>query len=118
MDSAERLLRRQLEILRRERIDLFSDESALGLACIAAHADEVERAATLLGFGESVPGPPLAYGDRRVQDQLIAKFIAPARATLGERAWQRAAAAGAAMTLDELCEFELDRREVGALRRP
>ena len=110
MDAAERLFRRQLEILRRERIDLFSDESALGLACIAAHGDDVERAATLLGFGESVPGPPLSYGDRQLRDQLIAKFIAPARAGFTEHAWKRAADAGAAMTLDELCEFALDRR--------
>ncbi len=110
MDTAERLFRRQLEILRRERIDLFSDEAAVGLACIAAHADEVERAATLLGFGETVPGPPLAHGDRRVRDLLIAKFITPARAGLTEDAWKRAADAGAAMTLDELCEFALDRQ--------
>ena len=42
-----------------------------------------------------MPTLPIADGDRQVRDRLVAKFIAPARAALGERAWQRAAAAGA-----------------------
>ena len=110
MDVAERLFHEQIEIFRRERIDGLWDEPATGLACVAAHAGDAERAATFIGFGEAMPTLPVADGDRLVRDRLVARFIAPARAALGERAWRRSAAAGAAMTPDELCEFVLDRR--------
>jgi hypothetical protein len=114
MDMAERLFYEQLEIRQRERIEGLWGEPATGLACVAAHAGDAERAATLIGCGEAIPGLPVADGDRQVHDRLVAKFIAPARAALGERAWKRAAAAGAAMTPDELWEFALERRAADA----
>ena len=86
----------QFEILRRERVDGLWDEAATGLACIAAHAGEAERAATFLGFGEAMPTVPAADRDAAMRDRLVARFIAPARAALGDRAWKRATAAGAA----------------------
>jgi hypothetical protein len=108
IDDAERLFQRQSEIVRRERIDLLWLEVATGLACVAAHRGEAERAATFMGFREAMPiVVPEADGDQRVREQLIARFVTPARGALGERAWARAAAAGAAMTPDELCAFML-----------
>lgn len=108
MDVAERLFHEQLEILRRELHATLWLEPATGLACAAAHAGDSERAAMFIGFGEAMPTLPIADGDRQVRDRLVARFIAPARAALGERAWKRAAAIGASMTTDELCEFALD----------
>jgi predicted ATPase len=110
MEVAERRFCEEMEIWRRERFDGFWDEPAVGLACVAAHAGEHQRAATLMGCYGAMPGVPVATGDREVQDLLIARFVAPARAALGERAWKRAAAAGAAMTPDELCDLALGRR--------
>ncbi len=108
MDAAERLFGQQIEIFRRERIDGLWDEPATGLACVAAHAGHDERAATFIGFGEAMPALPLTSNDALVRERLLARFVAPARAALGERAWQRVAAAGRAMTPDELCRFALD----------
>ena len=108
MDVAERLFHQQIEVLRRERIDMLWEEPAAGLACVAARAGEPERAATLLGFAEAVSTIPPAEGDLVLHDRLVAKFIAPAREALGERAWKQAAATGAAMTPDQMGEFALD----------
>ena len=114
MRSASGTFREQIEICRRERIEGLWEEAATGLACLAAHDGDAERAATFIGFGEAMPGLPVANGDRQVRDRLVAKFIAPAREALGERAWKRSAAAGAAMAPDELCEFMLDQRTAGS----
>jgi hypothetical protein len=85
------------------------NEPAAGLACVAVRAGEPERAATLFGFAEAVPSLPVTEGDTLLRDRLVSKYITPARVALGERAWKRAAATGAAMTPDLLCEFALDR---------
>jgi hypothetical protein len=115
LDVAEERWWRTMEILRRERIEGFWDEPAFGLACIAAQAGEGERAATLLGACAAIPGITPSPGDLKLREPLLEAFIAPAQAALGETAWERAAAIGAAMTPDELCEFALARRvTVGA----
>ncbi len=116
MGVAEQLFNEQLEILRRERLDGLWDEPTTGLACVAAHAGDAERAATIIGWNETMPGLPENDGDRQLRERLVARFVAPARAALGERAWKRAAVAGSAMTPDELCEFAHDRRAAVALR--
>jgi predicted ATPase len=109
MDVAERLFTQQFELLRRERVDALWDEATTGLACIAAHAGEAERAATFLGFGAAMPTVPAADKDAAIRDRLVARFVTPALAALEDRARKRATAAGASMTPDELCEFMLDR---------
>ena len=114
MDVAEARLREQLEIQRHERIEGVWDEPVAGLACVAAASGDRERAATLSGGYDALPFLPLAEGDRRGRDRLFARYVAPARAAVGERAWRRAAATGAAMTIEELWEFALDRRPAAA----
>ena len=118
MDVAESRFREQIEIMRRERVDWLWDEPVAGLACVAAAGGDRERAATLSGGYDALPFLPLAEGDRRGRDLLFARYLAPARAALGERAWSRAAAAGSAMTLEELFEFALDRRPSAAASAP
>jgi hypothetical protein len=110
LEEAERLFYMQIEVCRRERIDMLWPEPATGLACIAARAGVAERAATMLGFAAAVPSLPWTEGDIALHARLVAKYITPAREALGECAWKRAAATGAAMTPDQLCEFALDRR--------
>jgi hypothetical protein len=105
VDTAERLMHQQIEILRRARIEGLWDEPALMLACVAAHHGELDRAATFFGFSQAVPSVPPADGEREIHDRLIATYIASARSSLGDRTWRRAALAGAAMTSDELCAF-------------
>ncbi|HEX5617259.1 MAG TPA: BTAD domain-containing putative transcriptional regulator [Solirubrobacteraceae bacterium] len=117
MDVAEARFREQLEIQRRERIDGFWDEPVAGLACVAAAGGDGERAAKIIGGCDALlPSLPSGRVDLWLRDELLARFVAPARAALGERAWKRGAAVGAAMTLDELCEFALDRRPAAAAR--
>ena len=88
--------------------DVDGELDELDRRSVAAYAGEAERAATFIGFGEAMPSVPTADGDQQVHDRLVARYIAPARAALGEPAWNRCTAAGAAMTPDELCEFVLD----------
>ena len=118
MDVAEARFRELLEILQRERIEGIWDEPVAGLACVAAAGGDRERAATLIGGHDALPFLPLAEGDLRGREWLLARYLAPARAALGERAWSRAAAAGATMTLEELFEFALDRRHAAAASLP
>jgi predicted ATPase/DNA-binding SARP family transcriptional activator len=118
MDVAEARFREQLEIQRRERIEGLWDEPVAGLACVAVAGGDHERAATLSGGYDALPFLPLAEGDRRGRDWLFARYLAPARAAVGERAWRRAAAAGAAMTVEELYEFALDRGRAAAASVP
>jgi hypothetical protein len=114
MDVADARFREQLDLMQRERIEGLWDEPVAGLACIAAAAGDHERAATLIGGHDALPFLPLSDGDRRGRELVLARFVAPARAALGERAWSRAAAVGAAMTLDGLFDFALERRRAGA----
>jgi hypothetical protein len=108
-ELAGRRLREGLEALLRERLDWWSAEPIICLACVAAAEGDTERAATLSGFAEAMPESPVAVGDQLVRDELLDRFIAPARARLGERAWKRVAAAGAAMTEEQVRELVLDR---------
>ena len=66
VDTADRLMHEQIEILRRARIDGLWDEPALMLACVAAHHGELDRAATFFGFSQAVPSVPPAR--RRARD--------------------------------------------------
>jgi predicted ATPase/DNA-binding SARP family transcriptional activator len=110
IDVAEERWCRAIEIYRREHIEAFMDEPTLGLACIAAQAGDHERAATLLGACDALLVLTKSPGDVEIHDRLRAMFIAPARAALGEAAWDRAAAVGAEMTPDELCRVAVARR--------
>jgi non-specific serine/threonine protein kinase len=121
-ELAGQLLRESIEVQERERLDWWSAEPVICLACVAAAEGDAERAATLIGFSEVMPESPVAAGDQLVRDELLDRFIAPARARLGERAWKPAAATGAAMTHAEVVELVLDRdvaaRRVQARARP
>jgi hypothetical protein len=75
------------------------------LGATAASVAEDDRAARLLG-------PARAHGpisDPYLVVQLEEHFFAPARAPLGERAWNEAHGAGSALSLDEAITFALDR---------
>jgi len=108
-DVAGQRLREHVEVQVREGLDWWSAEPVICLACVAAADGDAERAATLIGFGEAMPEAPVAAGDQLVRAALVDRFITPARAALGERRWKRAAAAGAAMTADDVIERVLER---------
>ena len=116
-EVAGKLLRETIEVQLREGVDWWSAEPIICLACVAAADGDTERAATLIGFTEVMPEAPVAAGDQLVRDELLDRFIAPARARIGERAWKRVAAAGAAMTADEVRELLLE-RPAADLARP
>src|SRR5262249_35806947 len=54
MDVAQRHFDTHVEIQRRERLEWWSAEPVICIACIAAHAGDAERAATLVGYGEAM----------------------------------------------------------------
>jgi predicted ATPase/DNA-binding SARP family transcriptional activator len=107
IDIAERRFRDQLAIYRRERIEKRWAEPALGLAAVAARTGDAERAATLLGASDAPLWQFVGEADRPVYENLIAQFIAPARAALGDAAWQRAEAAGHTLTPQDIFDLAL-----------
>jgi hypothetical protein len=95
VDAAERAFSRELELADRYRYERLLYEPIAGLALVAAARGEDAAAARLLGAAETTGS------DRH--DPVIAAWLddrvfAPARARLGERAWEAAHAAGAALT--------------------
>ena len=107
IDVAERRFRDQLAICRRERFEDDWGEPALGLAAVAARAGDGQRAAVLVGASEAPFRRLLVAADESVVERLLARFIAPARAAVGEAAWARAEAAGRALTREAVFDLAL-----------
>jgi hypothetical protein len=114
MDVAEERFRAELEICRDERFSpAWRGDPLLGLAAIAARAGDNERAAMLAGASEAPRRELMDEADVAVYERLLARFISPVRAALGEPAWERAAATGAALASEQLFELA-DRRDRAA----
>jgi predicted ATPase/DNA-binding SARP family transcriptional activator len=110
MDVAEQRFCEQLAICRSERVEGWWGEAALGLAAVAAHTGDGERAAMLAGAAEAPMSQLMNEADRPVYERLRTRFIAPARAAFSEAAWTRAEAAGAALTPEEVFDLALGAR--------
>jgi class 3 adenylate cyclase len=82
-----------------------------GMAAIAAHRSDAERAARLLGAANAI-GP---VGDADVNGQLEEHFFAPGRAEHGRRRWTEARAAGAQLSFQEAIGVALGKRARPAL---
>jgi hypothetical protein len=111
---AEQRFREQLAICRSERVEAWWGEAALGLAAVAAQKGDGERAAILAGASEAPMNELMNEADRPVYERLRARFLAPARAALGEAAWARAEAAGAALTPEQVFEVALGDARTGS----
>jgi predicted ATPase/DNA-binding SARP family transcriptional activator len=119
IDVAERRFRAQLQVCRDERIDpAWRADPLLGLAAVAACAGDAERAALLAGASEAPMRELMDEADRPVVERVFDRFLASARATLGEASWSRATAAGAALTLDELFRLTLEQAESSPVGAP
>jgi hypothetical protein len=114
MEAAERHFRRQLAICREEHLEGRWAEPVLGLAIVAAHAGDHERAATLAGAAEPAVEDHVAEADRAIFERLIARFLTPARTAVGEPAWERARAAGAALTREHMYDLALQHERLAA----
>jgi predicted ATPase len=95
---------RELELATRYQHDLMLYEAINGLAGVAASRFEDERAARLLGAAE---GTRPERHEPAIAGQLQNRLFAPARARIGDRAWQSAYAAGAALTQQQAVETAL-----------
>jgi hypothetical protein len=63
-----------------------------------------------MGAAEALLSVRMNEADRPVYERLRARFLAPARAALGELAWTRAEAAGSALTRERVFELVLGAR--------
>ena len=79
----------------------------IGLAAVAAAAGDAPRAAALMRAAEESHRRQYNDADEPIYDRLVERFIAPARAVLGEAAWASAAAEGAALSMDERLDLAL-----------
>ena len=84
-------------------------EAINGLACVAVARGEDELAARLIGAAEGTR-PERHHSE--IARQLEDRFFAPARARIGDRAWQSAYAAGAALTQRQAVDTALDAHQV------
>ena len=98
VDRAADAFRQELELATRHQHDLMLYEAINGLAGVAAARFEDERAARLLGAAE---GTRPERHEPAIAGQLEVRVFAAARARIGDRAWQSAYAAGAALTTRE-----------------
>jgi hypothetical protein len=85
-------------------------EGFAGLAAIAAHDDELERAAGLHGAARAMD----QSGDAILQ-RIEHDFIAAARARYGETRWSEAESRGATLSFQEAIAYALDAAGVSSL---
>ena len=72
-------------------------EGLLGIAAVSAADGDLERAALLCGAAEACSDREVFGPDAPVLERVRSRFIEPARASLGEAAWNRAERAGRRM---------------------
>jgi predicted ATPase/DNA-binding SARP family transcriptional activator len=105
VEPAERAFEEHLRLCRESEFVDDAPTGLAGLAATAASAGEDDRAGRLLGAATAL-GP---MNDAEVMVQLEERFFAPARARLGEQAWNEARRAASAMSADDAIAFALDR---------
>ena len=103
IEAAAEAFNEQLTLCRDVR---FSSETLVwggvtGLAAVAAARGEPERAAKLIGAAAGYADNPITAAEAPVYDRLNERFLEPARAALGEAAWDRARREGRGLRLDE-----------------
>jgi hypothetical protein len=97
-EAARDAFREQLALCRELGVPPVAPECLLGLAAVAAVDEDLDRAARLAGAAASHRfGEP----ERPVDERLSARFLSPARARHGPDAWDAAARAGGALSLEE-----------------
>jgi predicted ATPase/DNA-binding SARP family transcriptional activator len=104
LDRARDAFGEQLGWCRRDGVRWLAAEALSGLAAIAAHRGDFDRAARLLGAATTA-GP--WDGDPDVARQLEEQFFAPARAVYGDDRWNEARATGAQLGFDQSIAFAL-----------
>jgi len=98
--------RRSLEAARDCEIEEVQ-EALRGLAAVAAHAGELERAATLVGAAAAHATVAVIEEEVRVDQLLSEQHLEPARRRLGAARWDELAARGARLSRDQAIELAL-----------
>jgi tetratricopeptide (TPR) repeat protein len=94
-------------------------EGLTGLAAVAAAAGEPERAAELAGASSTCTETPLNPAETPLYQRLMKRFLDPARAALGNSAWDHAHHAGRDVTPNDAIVTALnDTRVIDALAHP
>ncbi|MEA2141279.1 MAG: hypothetical protein QOC91_1378 [Solirubrobacteraceae bacterium] len=117
VDMARRHFHDQLEICRREHLEVRWAEPVFGLAAVAVRAGDFLRAATLLGAAEPCLRRHVAEADQILLERLREQFFVPARAAADASGWTRAEAAGAALACEQLFDLALDAPDGLAIMR-
>jgi predicted ATPase/DNA-binding SARP family transcriptional activator len=94
----------------------YACEGVTGLAAVAACEARDQTAARLHGAGRAM-GYPRSAATARIYARLDRRYFATARARLGIEPWQRAEAAGAALSYDEAIALALEAASLPGSRR-
>jgi hypothetical protein len=108
-EAARAAFRDELELSRELVVLPFASEGLGGLAAVAAVGGDPERAARLSG---AAAAHRYGEGADAVDARLESAFLAPARARLGEGAWEAIAAEGAALGFEDAIAYALDESAV------
>jgi predicted ATPase/DNA-binding SARP family transcriptional activator len=112
IDRAEAAFDDQLRLCREYVVAHMAPEGLGGMAAIAAHRGDPERAARLLGAASAI-GP---VGDADVTGHLEQQFFSAARKQLTREGWRAAETEGAGLRLEEAIELALDEAASGAVQ--
>jgi predicted ATPase/DNA-binding SARP family transcriptional activator len=104
-DRARAAFEEELRVCREHVVHQFVGEGLGGLAAVATHGNDLERAALLLGAAKATGS---GVGDADVTGQFEERFFAPARAAHGTREWDEVQARGSQMSLEEAIAFALN----------
>jgi DNA-binding SARP family transcriptional activator len=121
-DRAVTLLHESLAAFRHDPQHMFAARSLELLGGIAGQWGAVEDAATLFGAGDAIRRA-IAATPFKADGEWIARHLAEGRAAIGPEAFDRAMAAGQAMSLGQAIDFALSRPRLvqsgsGATDRP
>ena len=104
-DRAEPAFVEELRIMGRRGYGTFLFEALNGLAAVAASQGRDRMAATLSGAADATSTTRHQHG---IASYLEQRWFSPARARLGETAWQAAYGAGATLDCDQAIETALE----------
>ncbi|HEY7074385.1 MAG TPA: BTAD domain-containing putative transcriptional regulator [Solirubrobacteraceae bacterium] len=111
-EQARDAFTRQLDLCGEHGFRWEAAEGFAGLAAVAVHDDQLDRAAQLLGAA----GALTPVGENPILQRIEHDFIVPARARYRETRWRHAETAGSAMSFHDAIAYALGSAEAG--RRP
>jgi 3-oxoacyl-ACP reductase-like protein len=110
INAAQAALREELTLCHELVTPLYAAEALLGLAAVAAHHGQLDRAARLIGAARAQANDEV---QTELEGQLEAPFFATARARCGSDAWASARRDGLALSFEDAVSLGLEDESPG-----